>query len=430
MRILNEEFKGAADDTRGFADKTAQLNIALDELQTALGEAAIGLLDEADGLIAGLGQAIGLMDEGDTSVDLFTASINRLTQAVKSQDLRDGLSGLSLGAGLLAANPLLAALVAGGGTVSSSLIRDLLGEKATIDGAALGGANVGGGTEVEGDPVSTLGLNLAGAAGGVVEGRKGGKKGPTGPTDEDIEREAELISQSLIKQKITVDQLNIQTEQDALKRAELELELEIFDAKTANISAQEKALRIEKARQKFAKAQIEADKKVIAKGGVAGVLAGGKSSDTTSALDEIAKKQEDIARAGLQGAAGLAASIIDNEAAAASIKVLVETAEIASSIAKGNIAGAVAHGFAAAQWAIVAGKSAGGGGSAPAKATGGGAGIGAGSAQRRQGQEINDAGLAQSQAPIVINFSSVAKPTPEDARQIARAVGFEQGNKV
>jgi hypothetical protein len=173
-------------------------------------------------------------------------------------------------------------------------------------------------------------------------------------------------------------------------------------------------------------------------------LANQTTDDQAQTQKEAQAEMVGIAQAGGQAVGQLADTFIDSEGAKAAIKALMAAGESALLFATGNFAGGISAATAATTFtaaAMMGGKGGGSGG-------GGGGKTGAGSADiaKQQkggtgfsadpeaggitGSNMRRVGGGRAMAPIVVNFRSLTRPSPEEARQVADALSDEMRTRA
>jgi hypothetical protein len=397
VSFLEESFLGAAEQNAGLIDEFARseeeaklLQVAVGDLTSALGEAGVGLVSALADVAFG-------SDDAASGLDRMRESVVSLATDVRSgiQDLQDFARGVaSLSAGEAAS--LFGAGGAGsefgfGGLANPENIRRLV---------ARGGADQRAISTAAEEAEFAGGFNFSAAE--VSQFEREQRRGQSAAR-------LSRASAAQARRKRAASRRPAKQEKDPSLR-------DIIGG--ADRAATDDVLKgLEKeiaARNKVSEA-VEKQIQMV------GLLTEAQNAQVQGALDV----------AGAVG--GLASEFIDSEAAKAGIQAAIEGARAIAAGAAGNIPGAIGHAAAAVAFgkaAAEAGKGTGGGGKG---ASGGG-----GSAQIAKVQDVEDiqkrnakiladelgrdqAQLQRINTTVTNEFRSIAKPSLDEAQQIADA---------
>lgn len=441
ISLIRREFKGAAEETRGAKDEISEFNEKLTALKVAAGEAALRVAGEADSLGSALLKVFGIIDEDGSSIDVLNGALDGLIENVKKIELIDVVNLFALANPVTAAPALLPSIarkfakeVGGGGDTGGGDLGNVIGDTTVPQADLQGGSGAGIGS-------------LAGQISRDVPKDVPKVSGPTF-TDDELDPTAEAFALADRERKAQ-RLLEIERETDDIKRLQLETQLALDELSVKKLNDTERQLERERIinealserRDILDSREAERDAKKQEKTNKLNADAIEKLKILREQRKAQIESEREWIAIGLDGAQQVTGAVIENQTAEAALNVLIEGARAAAAFASfgpppfGNPFGlkqGAGHLIAAAKFSAAA--AFGGSGEAAAKSapTGGGASFGAsGEESARQGQILGDVGTGtQARSPVIINFSSIGRPTPEDARQIAETVGFEENNQV
>ena len=415
MQALTEKFDGAAKANKGSADEMAAMKIVAEGLEEAIGDNVDALGDFGTGLIGSLAMAATGANSAADGLEAMrkglTDNASAIREAIGDVDaLVRGLSSLDA----LDKASIIAPLMLGPAGVPLALANLARTAPDAISAGRTQEAVIAGGQPAGMDFGVDEGLDVSGSTTGSVSSRikRAKKKGDGGPAGFDF----------------TPDELRADEEAASLARAKRSEEEAAAHAAFAEMKAEEIRLQNEQnLATEIYQERID---------GASQAWRDNQAAEVLKAQELALKKSNDAAQMGLGIAGNLAGQFIEGEGAKAVISAAVEGAKALSAAATpGGQASALGHAAAAGQYLVAAalagksGGSSGGGGGGTASAApaapvaneaGGlvGAGLGGPSSGNAQG------------IGIVVNFSSVSKPTPEEARVIADAVADEMRTRA
>jgi|AKVG01.1.fsa_nt_gi uncharacterized protein YoxC len=434
VEALTGQYEGAAEANAGLEEKTKSLTEETKNTAAAVGDAAMAILD--------MGLAIvGLGDTTKVLEDIQGAFKNLATEArVATSNI--GLFIKGAGSVLLAGNAR---------TKASELLRQkaltALEEGRFVDflqtgiasGVAQGAGDTTGPSRTKIPNAPEQGFEFGveegmfvGGDGGGGGGGGGGRSRSTGPAVMAFD-EADI--QAFERQNAIMAKRNeIAREFDDTRRRTLEHELAILEIKDKQLEASEEEAEIAEATRSFledSRREQEATAQAIAEKGRAAreaVLAQKEEARAAkqrkgeeAARDEAQalKERNSAIRAGAQGLVAVADMAGASERQIAGLRGAMETAEAVAAAASGNVAGAIGHGVAAAQFFAIAGGAGGGGGGASAGTTTGSRGRGV---ARGAAAGASSGAFEGQRAGDTFVFQSTFPPTPEMRRRARESV--------
>lgn len=392
---LREAYAGAAEENQGLENRLAALEQGSVRLTAALGKVVVALGDQAGGLIGSTLEYFGILKSEEMTLTNTVTAFENLANAIANVDVAQlvelsasgGLLGLALGTN----DELVAEL--------RSAADKGKGKAPTGDGSNKPAPGKKQGESVR--PMDDLDKALN-ASGEEIEAHD--KKRA-------LERQRRLQDEERARKQAHADRMAALRERQDAEDRHHEAENRRHETTLDNL-AEERRARTEAAQAAIdaLKKQEDADAR--------------KAGEDQKVYDARLQLEQDVAGASADAAAAIAGSVIENEGAKAAILSAMEAAKaIAASFE--NPAAAIAHGVAAAQFAIIAAKAGRGG----PKAKGGGGGAAGARSQRSRDRE--DASLLGERArssgapavpPLVVNIQSSFPPSPEQAAALANAV--------
>jgi hypothetical protein len=414
MRILRKEFDGAADANLGLADNMAEVDEKMKAVEIAAGKVAGQVLKGSLGLIDALVLTNEELESGITFLDKFANALTNLADDASraSENMGHFFSefstqdAINFFTGGKSFTEQVQTIAGRGKAREAGGLTGFARYKKNFGGSAVGEEDTGLGTD------DLIGLAGTPDQGPGLDGSRGGpakpKPGPSKPeawkaSAEQIEQHAKNHNEAMVKLQQEQEEALAEMIEEGRKAREAQ-RLKEYDAETAAMKAKKDA-------------EVAAQKEI---------------ADARKA--ERAAREADL-QAGAEIAVQGAISFIENEQAKAAISALLEGARAVAAGAAGNIPGAIAHGVASAQFAVVAAKSimAGVQGKQVSPAGGGAASGAASQDTARTGAVGADAAQPQqSGGPTVvnINYRSVSRPTNEEAQAMGEAVARHSRNQV
>lgn len=390
---LTQAFGGGAEGTKGLQTTLDATHAKLERTEQLVGSIAAKLVEDGTGLVAAMGEFIGVLDEGEHPLDELNDRLSVLAGHAENGDW-EKLAGV-----LMLGNPA---------TMGAGLA--LLGINSQGGGspAAPPPGAIPQGQMVDEVPEPGAGNFSTAVPNQKTPGRRDPNAGSDALTGKDTPSDFELMA--IIHEEAYGKQVEAQRAAEEAKREEYNKTVEIhnegqkfvqdLEAKTAKMK-QENA-DIEKAN---AKEKAKANQMVV-----------------------------DSAFAAAEGAKGLANQFIKDEGAKA---VLEGGMQVAYAIANwANPPAAIAHGAAAAQFFAVAAQAGVGGGGSKRAAGGSGA-AAASAASPTRTPEQNEASAAtafgtgvgsrggMSGLTVNVHLNSISKPSAREQRVIGQAVANE-----
>lgn len=392
---LNEKFGGGGAGTSGLEQSLNATNAKLEDTKRIMGELLVTLGEEGTGLLGSMAEFMGIIDEGEHPLDAVNDRLETLLDHAQNGNWQK-LAGV-----LLMTNP---ATFTAGAAMLGVASSDVTSRTDTARGRA----------ELTGEAIAMAGFRGTGNQVSEVPepdavAMSGGK--PKAKHKRDPNRGSDALTGAAAPTDAEV--------WGAIWEEAYGRDIEAYRlAQEAKREAYNETLRVEAEGRQYL-ADLE--------------------RKTQAMRDEVEQKQQtaqqktaDAIWAAAEASAGLAKFFIKGEGAKAVIEGGMQTAYAIAAGAKGNIAGAIGHGSAAAQFFAVAAQA----GSGGKKGKGGGGRGGSSpslSSDRERVSLMNEQNKSrEARAPQthVVNIYSTFGPSPQQSRELVDAVEREMRNRT